>query len=179
MRRLIVGGAVLALAATWAAPAVAAEPLQVTVPFEFSFEDSELSAECGFTVLVSGEGETVATLYERTTGAARELDLTDTRFTFEAPSTGGAYDFLSHQSDIFDYPEGVFVGAPATVTSEGTFYHDAGVSAAAGRNTWESTIYAIPDDGIPRVSIGDDNLVTSVGRFPDDFDVADLCAALA
>jgi hypothetical protein len=175
---MVVGGAVLALTAGWASPAVAAEPLHVTAPIEFSFEDTELSAECGFTVLVSGEGSVSATLIERKTGEAREVDQTAIRITFEAPSTGKSYDFLNRVTDNFDYPEGVVVGAPALVTEVGTLGHDAGVSATAGRRTWESTIFALSDDGIPLVKVDGDNPLTSVGRFPDDFDVADLCDAL-
>lgn len=170
MRRLIVGGAVLALTAGWASPAAAAPPLTVTEPIQFSFEDTELSAECGFTVLVSGEGDISATVID-----AREVDHLVIRLTFDAPSTGQSYDYVSNLTDTYDYPEGAVLGAPATVTRTGNLGHDAGVSATAGRLVYDGTVIGITDDGIPLVAI--DEHVSSVGRFPD-FDVAALCAAL-
>ena len=177
MRRLIVGGAVLALTAGWASPAAAAQPLRVTVPIESSFEDTELSAECGFAVLVSEEGHITATVIETPTGHALEVDRLMIRVTVEAPSTGKSFTSLSNLTETFFYPEGAVIGAPAAVTRTGTFFHDPGVSATAGRLTWEGTIIGISDDGIPLVLIEGEPL-TAVGRFPDDFDVADLCAAL-
>ena len=176
MRRFIVGSAVLALTAGWAAPAAAAPPTRVSEPIQFSFEDTELSTECGFTVLVSGEGNVTATLNERRAGAALEVDRQVVTWTYEAPSTGKSLDYLSNLTAIFEYPEGALVGAPAQVTVTGTFAHDVGVSAAAGRLVFDSTIIAISDAGIPIAPLGEP--VTSVGRFPD-FDVAALCAAIS
>ena len=167
MRRLIVGSAVLALTVGWAAPATAAEPVHVYFPIEFEFEDTELSAECGFTVLVSGEGHFRGVINERPDGTAREVDQIAIRWTLDAPST----------AESFDYPEGMAVGAPSTVVRTGTLGHDPGVSATAGRLVFEGTIIGVSDEGLPLVMYDNDAPVTKVGRFPD-FDVAALCAAL-
>ena len=177
MRRLIVGSAVLALTVGWAAPATAAEPVHVYFPIEFEFEDTELSAECGFTVLVSGEGHFRGVINERPDGTAREVDQIAIRWTLDAPSTAESFDFVESITETFDYPEGMAVGAPSTVVRTGTLGHDPGVSATAGRLVFEGTIIGFSDEGLPLVMYDNDAPVTKVGRFPD-FDVAALCAAL-
>jgi hypothetical protein len=168
----MVGTAVLAVAAGWGAPASAAEPMRVTVPIAFAFVDSGLSADCGFEVLVSAEGSVTATLHETGGGSALEVDHQMMRWTFEAPSTGGSYSFLSTITGIFDYAEGSGVGEPATVTLVGTFEDVPGASAAAGRQVFDSTIDHIGDEGFPVAFLGEPTSVT--GRFPE----ADACAAL-
>jgi len=112
----MVGTAVLVVAAGWgAAPTWAAQPTRVSVPIQFQFQDEELSAACGFQVLISAEGSVTATLHDTGGTSALEVDHQMMRWTYEAPSTGGSYTYRSTLTALFEYPEGPVVGAPATV----------------------------------------------------------------
>lgn len=173
MHRLMVGTAVLVVAAGWgAAPTWAAQPTRVSVPIQFQFEDEELSAACGFQVLISAEGSVTATLHDTGGTSALEVDHQMMRWTYEAPSTGGSYTYRSTLTALFEYPEGPVVGAPATVTLVGTFEDVPGSPAAAGRQVIDSTIDHINDDGFPVAFLGEPTTVS--GSFPE----ADVCAAL-
>jgi hypothetical protein len=173
MRKSVISAAVLIASAGWCAPAVAAAPVRVSVPLEFSFQDDGLSEECGFDVFISGEGFVTAALHETARGAGLEVDRQVQQWTYEAPSTGGSFTYLSTIVAIFDYPEGAVVGGPATVRVMGSFEHVPGGSAAAGRLVFESTIIDVSDDGIPIAPLGEPT--TAVGSHPD----GDLCAALS
>lgn len=173
MRRLIMGTAVLVLAAGWWTPASAAAPTRVSVPIQVQFEDDELSEACGFQVLISASGRVFAMLHGGASGgSAFEIDKQVVRWTYEAPANGTSFTYVNSLTAVFEYPDGLAVGAPAIVTITGSHEHVPGSPATAGRLVFDSTIDHIGDEGFPVAFLGEPTSTT--GSFPE----GDPCAAL-
>jgi hypothetical protein len=173
VRKLIVGLSIAALALGWAPAATAAEPLRVAFPVHLEFEDEGLSEACGFQVLITVDGKFDAALHTLPNGsAAFEIDRQVARWTFAAATTGASFNYVNVITAVFDYPEGLEVGAPATISLMGSSEHVPGTPAVAGRLVFDSTIDHIGAEGFPVAYLGEPRTVH--GSHPE----GDPCAAL-
>jgi hypothetical protein len=93
----------------------------------------EYTAACGFDVLLSVDGMIDVTLHSDREGSVRELDTSPgLRIVVSAPSTGRSFEH-GFGPTRYDYPDGLYVGAPALITSDGIRGNAPGVPADAGR----------------------------------------------
>jgi hypothetical protein len=179
MRKLIVITAALAAAATVAGPASASRPIHVRAPLDFTVPSPEYSAACGFAVTVTATGTLDVRVHLNPDGSVREQDaFPGLRITVSAPSTGRSFSHVFGPT-TYVYPEGVFVGAPALITSNGVRGDAPGIAPDAGRVVWPGVVVdVIPDLGPITVPTGPP--LSQHGHFEDAGDItAAVCAALA
>lgn len=157
-----------------AGPAVADAPLHVSIPVDVAFQDVDLTAECGVTVLVEAAGTFDATLHvDPQHVRALEIDHQVLHWTYSSPTTGRSFEYVNEFTAFFSYPDGPVVGGPATITVVGTLEHIPGGPATAGQLVFESTISQISPEGFP-IAFLDEPPVSERGSFPE----TDICAAL-
>src|SRR3954468_9871025 len=117
MFRWVLGGfAVVASVGVLAGTASADSPIRVLQSGEVTFPSRFWSHACGFLVLKTQTGPFWITVHTAHDGSsAHELDTFNTmKQTLWAPSTGRSFqDNIGPEK--YEYPEGIFLGAPALV----------------------------------------------------------------
>jgi hypothetical protein len=139
----------------------------------------DYSAACGFPVILSANGMLDVTVHTNPDGSVREQDVfPGLTITVSAPSTGRSFSHVFGPTTYL-YPDGVYVGAPALITSYGVRGNAPGIPPDAGRIVAPGVVVAVvPDVGPITVPTG--LPVTQSGNFEDPARVvAAICAALA
>jgi hypothetical protein len=171
---LALGGGTLGATPAWATP-----PQHFHQQFNLSFPDDELSAACGFDVVVVLGGNANTTLFYDQSGALVRSTFTFPAGTlsFTAPSTGKSIVSRSPFPVITDYTGGGAVGTLAVARATGlVFMLQPGVMLT-GRTVFEVVVTGHTDEGIPIFEEG--KLISQSGNFFSG-DVAPLiCAALS
>ena len=176
--------ALLATTAFAMAPATqAAPPTHLTLDVDGTFKSRHFSRVCGFPVFERQAGTVRITLYRDRSGAiVRELDTSASFKTFlwspvEAGGTGGSFSSPNSASAKTDYPDGVYLGAPAVVTYNGLQIRAPG-TPEAGHDVYAAEVAFIDDAGVPFIDIL--GSLDAHGNFTDGptFDAA-VCAGLA
>jgi hypothetical protein len=160
-------------------PAPAAQPTRVTEELDFAFVSGFWSRTCGVTVVQSVRGTLHVGLFTAADGSVRELDtFPSLSFELSAPSTGGAFSYPLGPV-VFEYPDGVYVGAPSVVTTHGLIRRVPGLPAEAGRTVFAGVVVFVESTGVPVVDFGPPALEQH-GRINDLGEmIAAACAALA
>src|SRR5262245_8644323 len=166
----------LAAEAALAGAALADAPAHARFPLNISAPSPEYSAACGFPVILSADGIVDATFHTNPDGSVREEDaFPGLRITVSAPSTGRSFDHVFGPTTYL-YPSGVYVGAPAVITSHGVRGNAPGIPPDAGRVVSPGVVVAI--DGGP-ITLPTGPPVSQTGNFEDPARiVAAICAAL-
>jgi hypothetical protein len=178
MRRLSLLGAVAAVAVALALPAAAGNP-----PDRFVFVDDVtfpsgfLTAACGTPVFISLNGTLQVTLRTGPDGILHEKDIYENwTFTLSAPDYDTSISYKFGPS-FFEYPDGVYIGAPSIVTFLGMDSNVPGLHAVAGRTVMAGEVIDITPEGIPVVDPF--ATISEVGNQVDQAIVrAAICAAL-
>jgi len=174
---------VLTLAVTAAAvladTSSAAPSLHVRVPLNITAPSPEYSAACGFPVVLSSNGTLDVTVHTNPDGSVREQDaFPGLTITVSAPSTGRSFSHVFGPT-TYVYPDGVYVGAPAVITSYGVRGDAPGIPPDAGRVVSPGVVVAIVPDVGP-ITLPTGPPVEQSGNFEDPGQiVAAICAALA
>lgn len=156
MRKLVLLISVAAVAAGLAASPVAADPpLRFDFVDDFGFPAPRQSAMCGTPIVVSFSGTGHILVHTAPDGSVREQDFVENwLITYSAPATGKSLSYKLGPSH-WDYPDGVYVGAPATITFLGVENNLPGRHATAGRLVVPAQVIAVVPPGIPiAVQIG-------------------------
>ena len=134
----------------------ATEPLHVRRVLDFTFEESGLSALCGFAVYRHIEGLADATLFIDDAGnPLHEIDTSPTlRHTFFAPESGKSISYPGTGVLLTDYyPNGTAV---ATVDGHLTLVHVPGgkpLLIDVGRLVFSANVIRIDPDGLPVIGL--------------------------
>jgi len=171
---LALGGGLLAATPAWATP-----PQHFHQQFNLSVPDEELSAACGFDVIVVLAGNANTTLFYDQSGALVRSTVTGPTFTqsFTAPSTGKSIVSRQPFPVITDYTSGGAVGTPAVARATGlVFMLQPGVMFT-GRQVFEAVVIDHTPEGIP--ILGDAKLISQSGNFFSGDEVPLICAALS
>jgi hypothetical protein len=168
----------VAAAAAFAGSTRATPPEHVRFPLDITELSPEYSAACGFPVLLSAEGMVDVTFHANPDGSVREHDVyPGLRITTSAPSTGRSFDHV-FGSMTYLYPNGLYVGAPAVITSNGVRGDAPGIPPDAGRVVSAGVVIAIDPDLGP-ITLPTGPPVSETGHFEDSATiVAAICAAL-
>ena len=174
--------ATLTVVAVLALPVVvsAAQPTVRTYEIDDIWPSGGLTARCGFDVFHTAIG-TMHSSNHDVAAAVLELDRFEGTFGLYAPSSEKSLTF--HVGvERWEYPEGLYLGAPARVTFTGLAApHAAGYAAPAGETTFEGVVLFIDPNGFGYVDLFDPSGHGSDYSWRYDFDAwADsLCGALA
>ncbi|HYV77149.1 MAG TPA: hypothetical protein VE979_03395 [Streptosporangiaceae bacterium] len=171
---LALGGGTLAATPAWATP-----PQHFHQQINLSIRDDELSAACGFDVVVVFAGNVNTTLFYDQSGALVRSSNSGPGFTqsFTAPSTGKSIVSRSPFPLHADYTGGGAVGTPAVFRATGlVFMFQPGVMFT-GRQVFEAVVIGHTPEGIP--ILGDANLISQSGNFFSGDLVPVICAALS
>jgi hypothetical protein len=106
-------------------------------------------------------------------GAARRFLL-----AFSAPSTGESFSYKFGPA-FFEYPDGVYIGAPSIVTLAGIDQHVLGFLAEAGRTVVVGEVIAVTPEGVPIVDFVGPTLSEHGNQLDPAASLANICAALA
>jgi hypothetical protein len=174
----LVVGAIVA-AAVLAGTSRAGAPIHVRFPLDLTEPSPEYSAACGFPVLLSTHGTVDVTVHANPDGSVREQDVfPGLTITVSAPSTGRSFDHVFGPM-TFLYPDGVFEGAPAVITSLGVRGDAPGIAPDAGRVVAPGVVVAVIPDVGP-ITLPSGPPLSQSGNFEDPTRVvAAICAALA
>src|SRR5262245_39237559 len=178
MRRLIVLAVGLTATAILAGTASANPPMHVRGPLDFTVPSPEYSAACGFPVLLTARGMLVVTFHANPDGSVLEQDaFPGLRITVSAPSTGRSFDHVFGPT-TYHYPDGLYVGAPAVITSHGVRGDAPGIPPDAGRIVMPGVVVdLIP--GVGPITLPTGPPLSASGHFEDPARVvAAVCAAL-
>jgi hypothetical protein len=179
MRMSIVLTLALAATAVLAGTSRANPPLHVRAPLSISAPSPDYSAACGFPVILSANGMLDVTVHTNPDGSVREQDVfPGLSITVSAPSTGRSFSHVFGPTTYL-YPDGVYVGASAVITSYGVRGDAPGIPPDAGRVVMPGVVVAlVPDVGPITLPAGPP--VAQSGNFEDPARVvAAICAALA
>lgn len=172
---LALGGGTLGATPAWATP-----PQHFHQQINLSFPDDELSAACGFDVVVVLAGNANTTLSYDQSGALVRSTVTGPGFTqsFTAPSTGKSIVSRQPFPVITDYTGGGAVGTLAVARATGlVFMFQPGVMFT-GRQVFEAVVVGHTDpEGIP--IFGPPTLISQSGNFFSGDLVPLICAALS
>ena len=179
MRLLKVLTLALAATALVAGTARANPPLHVRAPLSFSAPSPEYSAACGFPVIVSVNGMLDVTIHTNRDGSVREQDVfPGLTITVSAPSTGRSFSHVFGPTTYL-YPDGVYVGASAVITSLGVRGDAPGIPPDAGRVVMPGVVVDIVPDVGP-ITLPTGPPIAQSGNFEDPERVVEaICAALA
>jgi len=181
MRHRLSGLAAVALITALAIPAgaIAEAPTHTRTPLTFTVLASEYSAACGFDVFVSTDGVLQVSFKTKADGSVREHDVfPGLRIEVSAPSTDRSFEHVFGPT-TYDYPEGLYEGAPAVITSVGVRGDAPGIPPDAGRVVTPGVVVAIiPELGPITVPIAPP--VSQTGSTEDPpLVVTAICGALA
>jgi hypothetical protein len=179
MSRFIGLLAAVAAGAVLAGNSSASAPTHVRVPLSLTAPSPEYSAACGFEVVLSANGMLDVTVHTNPDGSVREQDVfPGLRITVSAPSTGKSFSHVFGPT-TYVYPSGVYVGAPAVISSLGVRGDGPGIPPDAGRVVSPGVVVAIIPDAGP-ITLPAGPPVSQTGNFEDPARiVAAICAALA
>ena len=154
-------------------------PLHVRAPLDLSAPSPEYSAACGFPVVLSASGTLDVTVHTNPDGSVREQDVfPGLTITVSAPSTGRSFNHVFGPT-TYVYPDGVYEGAPAVITSYGVRGDAPGIPPDAGRVVTPGVVVAIVPDVGP-ITLPTGPPVAQSGNFEDPADIiAAICAALS
>ena len=171
---LALGGGTLGATPAWATP-----PQHFHQQFNLSIPDDELSAACGFDVVVVFAGNVNTTLFYDQSGALVRSTVTGPTFTqsFTAPSTGKSIVSRSPFPVITDYTGGGAVGTAAVARATGLVFKLQPGVMFTGRQVFDAVVEGQSPEGIPENMTGD--LISQSGNFFPGDDVPFLCAALS
>jgi hypothetical protein len=176
---LVLVVAIAAAAAALAGASQASPPVHIRVPLNFTDLSPDYTAACGFPVYLSTNGIVDVTLHTNHDGSVREQDVfPGLTITVSAPSTGESFDHVFGPS-TYEYPEGVFIGAPAVITSNGVRGDAPGIPPDAGQVVTPGVVIdIIPDLGPITVPTGPP--ISQHGHFEDPEAIVEaICTALA
>jgi hypothetical protein len=156
------------------AGAAADPPLTDRFPVDAEFGYQPLSDECGFPVTAAFNGTFAIKVFTRHDGSVREIDSQpSTKVTFRSATGEVSLPFSASLHTA--YPDGIFVGAPATATLTGrTFGMPPFAGAGKGRLVLSGLVEEV-EDGFAFTRFTE--LVSSSGDFTGDD--ARICDALA
>jgi hypothetical protein len=171
---LALGGGLLAATPAWATP-----PQHFHQQLNLSVPDDELSAACGFDVIVVLAGNANTTLfYDQSGTLVREIDtFPATTFAFTAPSTGQSIVSRQPFPVITDYTGGGAVGTLAVSRATGLVLMLQPGVMFTGRQVFEAVVVDHTPEGIP--ILGDAKLISQSGNFFSGDEVPLICAALS
>ena len=177
MRHLLSALALGTIFAT-AGIAHADKPTQIKDEVNFSFPSGFWTRTCGLPVVQTIAGKTQIKLFTAADGSVRELDtFPGMTIVLSAPSTGGSFSQVLGPA-TFEYPEGVFIGAPSVVTTNGMHRRAPGLPAEAGQTVFEGVVIVILNGGVPVVDFGPP-AIEEHGNVNDLLEMIDAaCAAL-
>lgn len=179
MLRLSLLGAVAALVVALAVPTASADPPDRFVFVDdVTFQSGFLSNLCGTPVFISLNGTLHIILRTDKDGVLHETDaFQNWAITTSAPDFDTSYSF-KFGPGFFEYPDGVYIGAPSIVTFLGVASDIPGLHAIAGRTVVEGVVIDITPEGVPIVDTSGP-LISEVGNHEDPAVVrAAVCAAL-
>jgi hypothetical protein len=178
MLKLSFLGAVAVIAVAFAAPMAAADPpVHIVTVDDAQFQSNSLTNACGTPVFISVNGTLHIILRTDENGVLHETDVfTDWAFTLSAPEYGTSFSY-KFGPGFFEYPDGVYLGAPSVVTFLGVDSNIPGFHAVAGRTVLAGEVIDIRPDGVPIVDTF--ALLSQVGNQVDQATIrAAICAAL-
>jgi len=174
---LALGGGALAATPAWATP-----PQHFHQQINMSFPaNDELSAACGFDVVIVLAGNVNTTLFYDQSGALVRSTVTGPTFTqsFTAPSTGKSIVSRSPFPVITDYTGGGAVGTLAVARATGlVFMLQPGVMFT-GRQVFEGVVGGHTPEGIPIIDDATVTLISQSGNFFSGDITPLICAALS
>jgi hypothetical protein len=174
---LALGGGMLAATPAWATP-----PQHFHQQINMSFPaDPDLSAACGFDVVIVLAGNVNTTLFYDQSGALVRSTVTGPTFTqsFTAPSTGKSIVSRSPFPVITDYTGGGAVGTLAVARATGlVFMLQPGVMFT-GRQVFEGVVGGHTPEGIPIIDDATVTLISQSGNFFSGDITPLICAALS
>jgi hypothetical protein len=153
MRRLVVLLGLVGLALMAATTGNAAQAKQVSIQINDSFQDDELSAECGVGVFIDAIADLRVTLvYNRSGLVVREIDhFGNGTITYRSPDTGKSFSF-PFQPAQWDYGSGAVVGSTAVFQFTGLIGHATGfIDSDAGLFRLVGVVTGFDEFGIPLV----------------------------
>jgi hypothetical protein len=172
---LVLGGGTLAATPAWATP-----PQHFHQQINLSFPaDDELSAACGFDVVIVLAGNVNTTLFFDQSGALVRSSNSGPGFTmsFTAPSTGKSIVSRQPFPVHTDYTGGGAVGTLAVARATGlVFMFEPGVMFT-GRQVLEAEVIGHTDEGIPIT--GPATLISQSGNFFSGDLTPVICDALS
>jgi hypothetical protein len=179
LRRLVVLLGLVALALMAATTGSAAQAKQISIDLNDSFQDPDLSAECGVDVFVSFVAPLRVTLvYNRSGLIVREMDHAGNgRVTYRSPDTGKSFSFPIQPSQ-WNYGSGAVIGSRATFQFVGLFGHVPGLIASdAGLFRAVGVVTGFDEFGIPEVELTE--VIAERGNINSGEEItAAICAAL-
>jgi len=175
--KLIAFTAACASAAVFASNGLASPPAHVRFPLSITEKSQEYSDACGFDIYLSTNGIVDATVHTNPDGSILEQDMFP-GLTITVSSAHGSFDHVFGPM-TFRYPDGVYVGAPALITSVGVRGDAPGIPPDAGRVVMPGLVIdVVPDVGPITIPTGPP--VSQTGHFEDHATIlAAICAALA
>ena len=179
MRKLALMIAIAAVAAGVAATRGAADPPEHFVFLDdVSFQSGSLTRRCGTPVFITVYGRLRITLRTGPDGAVHETDVYENwTVTYSAPATGRSFS-VKLGPGFFDYPDGVFLGAPAVVSFVGVQQNVPGLPASAGRIVFPAEVVFVSPDGVPFVDPTGPTLSENGNLIDPTVTRAAICAAL-
>ena len=173
-----VGAIAFAVVLALAGAVQAGQPVVINEDIDFSFTSGFWTGTCGLPVVQRVQGKSQVRLFTAADGTLHELDtLPSLKIELSAPSTGGSFSYPLGPA-VFDYPAGVYVGAPSIVTTYGVQRRAPGLPAEAGLTVFEGVVIFIIDGILPVVDFGPP-AVDEHGNVNDLSDMIDAaCTAL-
>jgi hypothetical protein len=170
---------VLATVMAVAGPTDADGPTRFTQDLDFSFPSRFWTRTCGFPVVETIRGTLDVNLFTAADGSVREIDtFPSLSFELSAPPAGGSFSYPLGPV-IFEYPNGVYPGAPTIVTTLGIHRRVPGLPAEAGQTVFAGVVLFVDADGVPVVDFGPPPVVEN-GNVNDLGEmIAAACAAFA
>jgi hypothetical protein len=179
MRKFIVITAAIAASAALANTSEASAPVHIRAVLNITAPSPEYSAACGFPVVLSASGTLVVTVHFNPDGSVREQDVfPGLTITVSAPSTGQAFKHVFGPTS-YVYPNGVYLGAPALITSLGVQGDAPGIPPDAGRVVTPGVVVDV-QPGLGPITLPTGPPVSQSGNFEDPSMIVDaICSALA
>lgn len=176
---LVAIAAVVAVAGAFAANSQASRPTHTRTPLNITALSPEYTAACGFEVVLSASGTVAVTVHSNPDGSVREQDIfPGLIITVTALSTGRSFHHVFGPT-TYVYPSGVYVGAPAVITSLGVHGDAPGIPPDAGRVVSPGVVVAILSDLGP-ITLPTGPRVAQTGNFEDSATIVEaICDALA
>jgi hypothetical protein len=178
MSKSIAAAVVIATAAVIAGNAVASPSTHIRTSLNITASSPDYTAACGFAVVLSASGTVDVTVHSNPDGSVREQDaFPGLTITVSAPSTGRSFHHVFGPT-TYVYPSGVYVGAPAVITSLGVRGDAPGIPPDAGRVVSPGVVVAIVPDLGP-ITLPTGPPVAQTGNFEDPATIVEaICSAL-
>ena len=178
-RALIALSTAIVAAATVAGTTLAGTPTHQRFPFNVTAPSPAYSAACGFPVILSAEGMVGVTVHTNPDGSVLEQDVSPgLTITVTAPSTGRSFEHVFGPTTYL-YPNGVYVGASAVISSYGVRGDAPGIPPDAGRVVSAGVVVDIVP-GIGPLTLPTGPPVAHTGHFEDPAAIVTaICSALS